>query len=75
VAEARAVLVVERSAGQLVDDVRLTLDGTVPVMLHGRMGGMVPSPDEVVAAARRAWSVTEPAALVGPHAAPEGGER
>ena len=47
-AGARAVLVVELSAGQLVEDVRLTLEGTVPVMLHGRMGGMVPSPDEVV---------------------------
>ena len=63
---ARAVLVVELSAGQLVEDVRLTLDGTVPVMLLGRMGGMVPSPDEVVEAARRAWSGTGPAVSIGP---------
>jgi 2-oxoglutarate ferredoxin oxidoreductase subunit alpha len=60
VSGARAVLVVELSAGQLVEDVRLALDGVVPVLHHGRMGGMVPSPDEVVAAARRAWSTTEP---------------
>ena len=72
---ARAVLVVELSAGQLVEDVRLALDGAVPVLFHGRMGGMVPSPDEVVAAARRAWPVAEPQAPEGPHAAPEGGER
>jgi hypothetical protein len=69
------VLVVEMSAGQLVEDVRLAVNGTRPVAFHGRTGGMLPSPDEVVAAARRAWSVTEPAAPIGPHAAPEGGER
>ncbi len=57
-AGARAVLAVELSAGQLVEDVRLAIEGSVPVFHHGRMGGMVPSPDEVVAAMRRAWSVT-----------------
>jgi 2-oxoglutarate ferredoxin oxidoreductase subunit alpha len=55
---ARAVLAVELSAGQMVEDVRLALDGAVPTMHHGRMGGMVPTPDEVVDAMRRAWSVT-----------------
>jgi 2-oxoglutarate ferredoxin oxidoreductase subunit alpha len=60
-ARARAVLVVELSAGQLVEDVRLTLNGAVPVLLHGRMGGNVPTPDEVVAAAREAWSTPDPA--------------
>ena len=67
---ARAILVVELSAGQLVEDVRLSMDGDVPVLLHGRVGGMVPSPDEVVAAARRAWSAVEPvgsAVPVGEH--------
>jgi 2-oxoglutarate ferredoxin oxidoreductase subunit alpha len=53
-ARARAVLVVELSAGQLVEDVRLAMDGAVPVSFHGRTGGMVPSPDEVLAAMRRA---------------------
>jgi 2-oxoglutarate/2-oxoacid ferredoxin oxidoreductase subunit alpha len=57
-AGARAVLTVELSAGQLVEDVRLAIEGSAPVFHHGRMGGMVPSPDEVVAAMRRAWSVT-----------------
>lgn len=56
---ARAVLVVEMSAGQLVEDVRLAIEGTVPVFHHGRMGGMVPSPDEVVDAMRRALSAGE----------------
>ena len=54
----RAVVVVEMSAGQMVDDVRLALEGQVPVFFHGRTGGMVPSPGEVVTAARQAWSRT-----------------
>jgi len=57
----RGVLAVEMSAGQMVEDVRLAIEGAVPVFLHGRTGGSVPSPDDVVAAARRAWATTEPA--------------
>ena len=56
---ARAVVAVEMSAGQLVEDVRLAIEGAVPVFHHGRMGGMVPSPDEVVDAMRRTWSTSE----------------
>lgn len=43
-----AILVVELSAGQLVEDVRLAVDGRVPVLFHGRTGGMVPSPGEIL---------------------------
>jgi 2-oxoglutarate ferredoxin oxidoreductase subunit alpha len=39
---------VELSAGQMVEDVRLAANGRCPVAFHGRTGGMVPSPDEVV---------------------------
>ena len=46
------VLVVELSLGQLVEDVRLALDGRVPIAFHGRTGGMLPTPDEVAAAIR-----------------------
>jgi 2-oxoglutarate/2-oxoacid ferredoxin oxidoreductase subunit alpha len=62
----RGVLTVELSAGQLVEDVRLAIEGEVPVFLHGRTGGSVPTPDEVVAAMRRAWSRTEQAAPARP---------
>jgi 2-oxoglutarate ferredoxin oxidoreductase subunit alpha len=58
-AGARAVLSVELSAGQMVEDVRLSLEGAVPVFHYGRMGGMVPTPDGVVDAMRRAWINTE----------------
>jgi Pyruvate:ferredoxin oxidoreductase and related 2-oxoacid:ferredoxin oxidoreductases, alpha subunit len=56
----RAVLVVEMSAGQLVEDVRLAVEGRTPVFFHGRTGGMVPTPGEVVDALSRAWALTEP---------------
>jgi 2-oxoglutarate ferredoxin oxidoreductase subunit alpha len=46
----KAMLAVEMSAGQLVEDVRLAVNGKVPVEHFGRMGGMVPSPEEVVSA-------------------------
>jgi len=46
-ARCRAVLVVELSTGQMVEDVRLALDGGVPVEFYGRSGGNVPAPDEI----------------------------
>ena len=55
----RAVVVVEMSAGQLVEDVRLAVEGRTPVFFHGRTGGMVPTPGEVVDALSRAWALTE----------------
>jgi 2-oxoglutarate ferredoxin oxidoreductase subunit alpha len=57
-AGARAVLVVELSAGQMVEDVRLAVDGRVPVLFHGRTGGMVPTPGDVLHAVRAAWART-----------------
>ncbi len=52
-AGARAVMAVELSAGQMVEDVRLAIEGATRVHHHGRMGGMVPSPDGVVGAVHR----------------------
>jgi 2-oxoglutarate ferredoxin oxidoreductase subunit alpha len=46
-AKVKRVLVVEMNAGQMVEDVRLAIEGAVPVDFFGRMGGMVPLPDEV----------------------------
>lgn len=48
--EARGFLVVEMSAGQMLDDVKISVAGQCPVEFYGRMGGMVPLPDEVLAA-------------------------
>ena len=44
---AQMVLVVEMSTGQMVEDVKLTLDGRVDVEFYGRAGGNVPLADEV----------------------------
>jgi len=41
------VLVIELSNGQMIEDVRLTLEGKVPVQFYGRAGGNVPSVEEV----------------------------
>jgi 2-oxoglutarate ferredoxin oxidoreductase subunit alpha len=54
----RGLLVVEMSAGQMVEDVRLAVEGRVPVAFTGRTGGMVPAPGEVVAALRELSATT-----------------
>jgi pyruvate/2-oxoacid:ferredoxin oxidoreductase alpha subunit len=46
-AKVQKVLVVELSNGQMVEDVRLALNGKVPVEFYGRVGGNVPSVREL----------------------------
>ena len=46
-ASVRQVLVVELSNGQMVEDVRLAVNGKVPVEFYGRTGGNVPSVEEI----------------------------
>ena len=46
----KGVLVVEINAGQMVQDVRLAINGEVPVEQFGRLGGIVPEPEEIVEA-------------------------
>ncbi len=46
----RGMLSVEMSAGQMVEDVLLSVNGKVPVSHFGRMGGIVTTPEEVVEA-------------------------
>jgi len=42
-------MVVEMSMGQMVEDVRLALEGSKPIDFYGRTGGIVPTPAEVLA--------------------------
>lgn len=44
---AKAFVVFEMSAGQMVEDVRLAVNGAKPVSFHGRTGGMLPTPKEL----------------------------
>lgn len=46
--QVKGILSVEMSAGQMVEDVRLAVNGKVPVEHFGRMGGIVPTAEEVV---------------------------
>ncbi len=42
------ILSVELNSGQMVEDVRLAVNGKVPVEFYGRMGGMMPTPESIV---------------------------
>lgn len=44
----KGILSVELNAGQMVEDVRLAVEGKVPVEHYGRLGGAVHSPEEVL---------------------------
>ena len=44
---AKTVLTVEMCAGQMVEDVRLAVEGRVPVNFFGTLGGDVPSVGDV----------------------------
>jgi pyruvate/2-oxoacid:ferredoxin oxidoreductase alpha subunit len=82
------ILAVELSAGQMVEDVRLAVKERCPVNFYGRMGGNVPTAEEVAGEVRRLlaggvhhecvdeWSVASAAAMEAPEPAAAGeGER
>jgi 2-oxoglutarate ferredoxin oxidoreductase subunit alpha len=48
-ASARQILVVELSAGQMIEDVRLATCGRAPVSFFGKLGGLVPLPEDILA--------------------------
>lgn len=45
--KAKVFLVVEMSMGQMVDDVKLAVNGERPVEFYGRTGGVIPTPGEI----------------------------
>ena len=45
--KAKSFLAVEMSMGQMVEDVRLAVNGQADVHFYGRTGGVIPTPDEV----------------------------
>lgn len=51
--QAKAFLVVEMNAGQMYEDVRSAVRDRIPVEFYGRMGGIVPFPDEILGEIRR----------------------
>jgi 2-oxoglutarate/2-oxoacid ferredoxin oxidoreductase subunit alpha len=52
-AQAKTILVVEMNAGQMLEDVRLAVSGRKPIEFYGRLGGVVPFPDEILGEIQR----------------------
>lgn len=52
----KAFLVAEMSLGQMVQDVRLAVNGRRPVHFHGRPGGAVPTPQELLAKIKQIYA-------------------
>jgi 2-oxoglutarate ferredoxin oxidoreductase subunit alpha len=50
---AKAILVVEMNAGQMLEDVIKVVAGRAPVQFYGRMGGIVPFQDEILSEIHR----------------------
>lgn len=46
--QVKGMISVEMSAGQMVEDVKLAVEHKIPVIHYGRMGGIIPSPGEIV---------------------------
>lgn len=46
----KGILVSEINAGQMIEDVKLAINGQLPVEHFGRLGGIVPEPEEIVEA-------------------------
>ena len=55
--QVKGILSVEINAGQMIEDIKLAAEGRTPVNHFGRMGGMVPGPDEIVEALKK--TITE----------------
>ena len=45
---AKGILSVEMSMGQMVEDVKLAVNGKIPVHFFGRTGGNIPYPNEII---------------------------
>ncbi|MBU1747361.1 MAG: 3-methyl-2-oxobutanoate dehydrogenase subunit VorB [Chloroflexi bacterium] len=51
--QVKQILVVELSAGQMLEDVRLSVYDHVPIAFFGKMGGVVPLPDDILAEVKK----------------------
>ncbi len=49
----KGMLSVEMSSGQMIEDVRLAVHDNIKVGHYGRMGGIIPTPDEIVEALKK----------------------
>jgi 2-oxoglutarate ferredoxin oxidoreductase subunit alpha len=57
--QVKGILTVELNAGQMIEDVKLAAEGRTPVVHFGRMGGMIPTPAEILDAFNSNFSVSK----------------
>ena len=55
--QVKGILTVELNAGQMIEDVRLAVGKDMPVYHFGRMGGIVPNPNEVIDALKKHFKI------------------
>ena len=55
--QVKGILSFEINAGQMVEDVRLAVEGRCPVAHYGKMGGIVPTPDELIQALAKDFQI------------------
>lgn len=55
----KGILVVELSAGQMIEDVKLAVECKVDVKHYGRLGGIVPTPEEVLDSLKEQFSINK----------------
>jgi 2-oxoglutarate ferredoxin oxidoreductase subunit alpha len=55
--QVKGILTFEINAGQMVEDVRLAVNGRIPVTHYGKMGGIVPTPDELIEALKKDFKI------------------
>ena len=53
----KGIMVVELSAGQMIEDVKLAVECNVDVKHYGRLGGIVPTPEEVLDALKEQFAI------------------
>ena len=51
--QVKSMMSIELNLGQMVDDVRLAVNGACPVGFYGRQGGIIYTPDEIVEAFKK----------------------
>ena len=51
----KGILTVEMNTGQMIDDVKIAVKGRFPVSFHGRTGGMVPNPNDIIAETKKLY--------------------
>jgi len=44
----KSILVVEMNTGMMLEDVKLAVQGKIPIEFYGRLGGVTPFPDEIL---------------------------